>query len=102
MRYAWVYVGREKAARLIEYSKNHYELFYEKTYKGPPISLALPAREMYSFDSFPSFFEGLLPEGVQLEALLKQKKIERNDYFSQLIAVGQDMVGAVTVVEDQS
>jgi serine/threonine-protein kinase HipA len=45
------------------------------------------------------FFDGLLPEGVQLEGLLKIKKIDRKDYLSQLIAVGADMVGVVTVKE---
>jgi hypothetical protein len=30
---------------------------------------------------------------------LKIKKIDRNDHFSQLIAVGDDMVGVVTVKE---
>ncbi|MFW5877858.1 MAG: HipA N-terminal domain-containing protein, partial [bacterium] len=44
-------------------------------------------------------FEGLLPEGIQLEGLLKFNKIDRNDLFSQLMAVGDDMVGAVTVKE---
>jgi len=40
-----------------------------------------------------------LPEGIQLEGLLKIRKIDRADYFSQLMAVGNDMVGAVTVEE---
>lgn len=47
----------------------------------------------YEFESFPSFFEGLLPEGIMLEALLRKYKIDRNDYFAQLIKVGQDLVG---------
>jgi serine/threonine-protein kinase HipA len=48
---------------------------------------------------FPLFLDGLLPEGIQLEGLLKTRKIDRYDYFSQLVAVGNDMVGAVTVKE---
>ena len=44
-------------------------------------------------------FEGLLPEGMMLEALLRKYKIDRNDYFGQIIMVGQDVVGAVTVEE---
>jgi serine/threonine-protein kinase HipA len=54
----------------------------------------------HDFDSFPPFFEGLLPEGEMLDGLLRQLKIDRKDYFTQLIAVGADTVGAVTVVED--
>ena len=34
-----------------------------------------------------------------LEGLLKQIKIDKNDYFGQLLAVGGDLVGAVTVKE---
>ncbi|WP_156812382.1 HipA N-terminal domain-containing protein [Legionella tunisiensis] len=44
-----------------------------------------------------SIFEGLLPEGIMLEALLRKYKIDRNDYFGQLILVGRDVVGAVTI-----
>jgi len=36
-----------------------------------------------------------------LEALLKRRKIDRNDYFRQILAVGEDLVGAVTVKEAQ-
>ncbi|MBB5347525.1 HipA-like protein [Desulfoprunum benzoelyticum] len=36
---------------------------------------------------------------MQLEGLLKQRKIDRDDKFSQLVAVGTDTVGAVTVAE---
>ena len=43
--------------------------------------------------------ELLLPEGYQLEALLKRLKIDRDDPFSQLIATGKDMVGSVTIKE---
>ena len=100
MRKAEVYVGKQIAAILIEISRTHYELIYALEYKGTPISLTLPIKkENYIFDSFPSFFEGLLPEGIQLEALLKQKKINKDDYFSQLLAVGADMIGAVSIKE---
>ena len=55
-------------------------------------------REFF-FQNFPPFFDGLLQEGILLEGLLKQKKIDKYDYFSQLVAVGNDLVGAVTVQE---
>ena len=54
---------------------------------------------IYKFDKFPPFFDGLLPEGIQLEGLLKIRKIDKNDLLSQLIAVGEDLVGVVTVKE---
>jgi serine/threonine-protein kinase HipA len=56
-------------------------------------------KKEFIFDQFPPFFDGLLPEGILLDGLLKQRKIDRYDYFSQLIAVGNDLVGAVTVRE---
>jgi serine/threonine-protein kinase HipA len=34
-----------------------------------------------------------------LEALLLKYKLDRKDYFGQLIQVGNDLVGAVTVHE---
>jgi serine/threonine-protein kinase HipA len=98
MRQARIFVHNFPAARLIEHTAIQYEIIYDEDYKGPSISLTLPLeKKSYSFSSFPAFFDGLLPEGIQLEALLKQRKINKNDYFSQLLAVGEDLVGAVTV-----
>lgn len=72
---------------------------YDPGYEGLPISLNLPVRsEPYGFDRFPPVFDGLLPEGMQLEALLRRRKIDRSDAFSQLLAVGADLVGSLTVV----
>ena len=34
-----------------------------------------------------------------LDGLLRQRKIDRDDLFGQLVAVGEDVVGAVTVFE---
>jgi serine/threonine-protein kinase HipA len=82
-----------------EYCKK-YVFTYDCDYNGDSISVTMPIKkESYLFSRFPPFFDGLLPEGVQLEGLLKQKKIDRNDLFSQLIAVGNDTVGAVTIQE---
>ncbi|MFN7098093.1 MAG: HipA N-terminal domain-containing protein [Gammaproteobacteria bacterium] len=50
----------------------------------------------------PSLFDELLPEGIQLEGLLRIQKIDRHDYFSQLTCVGRDMAGAITAEEIQS
>jgi len=73
---------------------------YEGGYDGPPVSLTLPVRaEPYDFPEFPAFLEGLLPEGPQLEALLRKHKIDRHDAFRQLVMVGQDLIGSLTVRE---
>ncbi len=77
-----------------------YRFVYDPGYEGAPVSLTMPvARGEYGFDGFPPFFEGLLPEGAQLEALLRLRKIDGNDHFGQLVIVGSDLVGAVTVKE---
>jgi serine/threonine-protein kinase HipA len=101
MRKAKVFVRGLSAGILEETElKNHYRFMYNEGYTGDPVSLTMPLNQrVYEINSFPPFFDGLLPEGVMLEGLLKQNKIDKNDYFSQLIAVGTDMVGAVTVEE---
>ncbi|MGD0664778.1 MAG: HipA N-terminal domain-containing protein, partial [Rhabdochlamydiaceae bacterium] len=54
-------------------------------------------QKVYEFDRFPPFFEGLLPEGVMLEGLLRQTKLDRDDLMGQLLSVGGDVVGNVTI-----
>ena len=77
-----------------------YRFTYFEKYSGPPIALTMPVdKKEFVFDRFPPFFDGLLPEGPLLEGLLKLRKIDQFDYLSQLIAVGSDLVGAVTVQE---
>ena len=92
----------DKAAGWLErHEAGRFVFRYLETYSGPPVSLSMPvARREHSFDCFPPFFEGLLPEGTMLEGLLHQRKLDRDDLFGQLLAVGENMVGAVTVVEE--
>ena len=101
MRRAKVYVKGIEAGILIEIMKGEeYQCEYLDQYNGLEVSRTMPVKEkFFRFNRFPPFFDGLLPEGIQLEGLLKIKKIDKNDYFSQLMAVGEDMVGAVTVKE---
>lgn len=81
-------------------AKGSFCFSYSPDYAGPPISQTMPVRnEPFEFNTFPPFFDGLLPEGFQLEALLRQKKLDRNDCFGQLLLVGADTVGAVSVRE---
>lgn len=100
MRKAYVSVCDIKAGVLEESGVGKYQFTYFDDYQGAPVSLTMPLKnKVYSFDVFPPFFEGLLPEGMMLEALLRKYKIDRDDYFSQLIIVGQDVVGAVSIEE---
>jgi len=101
MRKARVYNFGISAGELIEIEQERkYKFVYFDEYNGQPISLTMPVdKKEYSFEEFPPFFDGLLPEGVQLEALIRQMKIDKNDFFSQLIHVGKDLIGSVTVEE---
>ena len=99
MREAEVFVEGTFAGILEEAERGKKYVFrYSEGYAGRPVSLAMPTtKREYLSESFPAFFDGVLPEGVMLEALLKQRKIDRNDLFGQLVAVGEDLVGAVSV-----
>lgn len=100
MRKARVFVQGIEAGILEELPKQHYRFTYHANYHGNPVSLTMPTmQKIHDFSHFPPFFEGLLPEGIMLEALLRKYKLDKHDYFGQLIATGQDLVGAVTVEE---
>jgi len=101
MRKAKVFNFGEHAGDLIEVEKSReYNFIYDNDYNGPPISLTIPIEKRnYEFNHFPPFFEGLLPEGMQLEALIRQTKTDRNDFYSLLLITGKDLVGSVTIEE---
>jgi len=102
MRSALVNQQGIPAGHLREEESGDWSFHYLKNYNGPAISLTLPVQsEAYHFDHFPTVFEGLLPEGLQLEAVLRQHKIDRNDYFQLLVTVGGDLVGALTITEEK-
>lgn len=103
MRQADVFVLGKFAGILTETDQRHYEFDYDLAYEGPPVSLTMPVTQLhYAFKQFPPFFDGLLPEGVMLDALLKQAKLDRHDYLGQLLTVGEDVVGAVTLKAHQA
>jgi serine/threonine-protein kinase HipA len=101
MRKAKVFVNGIEAGILSELKQGAEYIFeYKDGYDGLEVSRTmLTSQKKYVYGKFPPFFEGLLPEGIQLEGLLKLNKIDRNDLFSQLVAVGEDLVGVVTVKE---
>jgi serine/threonine-protein kinase HipA len=104
MRKAIVFFKEQLAGTLteVEFGKK-YEFEYFEDYDDNGISLTMPTSiRKYTFDSFPPFFDGLLPEGFQLEGLLKTSKIDKNDCFSQLMATGEDLPGAITAKETEA
>lgn len=100
MRKVCVLVNGISAGTLEELGNQHYRFDYFPDYQGAPVSLTMPLQNIsYEFNQFPPFFEGLLPEGILLEALLRKHKLDKKDYLGQLIKIGDDVVGAVTVKE---
>lgn len=101
MKKAKVFVKGIEAGSLTELERGSAYVFeYLDGYDGLEVSRTMPTNmKVYRYHTFPPFFEGLLPEGIQLEGLLKIRKIDKSDYFTQLLAVGEDMIGAVTVIE---
>lgn len=86
------------AALLEELPGGEWCVSYLPDYTGPPVSLTFPVEERSKvYPTFPAVLEGLLPEGMQLESILKQHKIDRHDYFGLLMVVGRDLVGSLTV-----
>jgi serine/threonine-protein kinase HipA len=104
MRRAKVFFNKGTFAGILTENddRKSYIFEYDAHYDGPPVSLTMPViQKIYQFDHFPPFFDGVLPEGSQLEALFRLKKLDRNDYFGQLMCVGKDLVGAFSVEEEK-
>ena len=100
MRKALLKVHGVEAGVLEELGGEKYRVTYLPNYDGSPVSLTMPIRKNgYEFNQFPPFFEGLLPEGIMLDALLRKYKLDKNDYLGQLLTVGHDVVGAVSIEE---
>lgn len=100
MKKACILVNGVAAGILEQLDDGNYAFNYYPEYRAAPVSLTMPVdKSNYLFTKFPPFFEGLLPEGIMLEALLRKYKLDKNDYFGQLLKVGHDVVGAVTIEE---
>ena len=101
MRYARVFQNAVLAG-VLEERENGFRFGYDANFRGEPVSLTMPlSQPVWEFIKFPPAFEGLLPEGARLEALLRRKKIDKSDLFGQLMAVGEDVVGSLSFKEVQ-
>ncbi len=102
MKKAKVFVDDVLAGYFVEIEKRKkYCFYYLDGYEGGSISLTMPvSQKVYTFDTFPPFFEGFLPEGIMLELLLRKTKIDKDDFFEQLMRVGGELIGNVNVERD--
>lgn len=98
MKLARIYQQDQFAGLLEARDDGSYRFTYDAAFRGEPVSLTMPtSQRLWEFPLFPAPFEGLLPEGVQLEALLRHRKLDRHDLFGQLLAVGGDVVGSLRI-----
>jgi len=85
-------------AGILSEESDGFVFVYDEGYTGESVSVSMPVQtEPYRYASFPPFFDGLLPEGMLLDALLRVAKLDRYDYLAQLIEVGADVIGNATV-----
>ncbi len=98
MKLAQIYQQSQLAGLLEAPDDGTYRFTYDPAFHGEPVSLTMPtSQQVWKFSGFPAPFEGLLPEGVQLDALLRLRKLDRHDLFGQLLAVGGDVVGSLRI-----
>ncbi len=98
MKLARIYQQNQLAGLLEARDDGTYRFTYDAGFHGEPVSLTMPmSQRVWEFSHFPAPFEGLLPEGVQLDGLLRLRKLNRNDLFGQLLAVGHDVVGSLRI-----
>lgn len=98
MKAARIYQQDQLAGELEALEDDSYRFTYTSGFRGEPVSLTMPTSQpVWQFPRFPAPFEGLLPEGVQLDALLRIRKLDRSDLFGQLLAVGHDVVGSLRI-----
>lgn len=105
MRTAKVFRNNEFAGILTEINSNEYVFRYDNVYfdnaNQPAISLTLPkTKKEYQNKSLFPFFFSLLSEGKNKALQCQLYKIDENDHFGLLLAIGgEESAGAVSVKE---
>lgn len=95
-----IFVG-DRLAGCLERAKDIHTFTYLPDYAGPPVFLGWDiGQAQREWDAFPPAFDGLLPEGILLDQLLAKHRLDRADKWGQLIAVGQDLTGFVSVLTE--
>lgn len=104
-----VYLGENLVARL---TRGHRDtVSFDYLPEQPPIAARLRDRSVSwtllrtghypvvaTGGAVPSFFAGLLPEGVRLGVVTSSTKTSADDHLTLLLAIGADTVGNVAVV----
>jgi serine/threonine-protein kinase HipA len=95
-----IYVGDQLAGHLSR-EGGQFAFAYLSDYSGPPVFLAWElSQKRRVWSEFPPAFDGLLPEGVLLDQLLAKHKLDKGDKWGQLLAVGLDLTGFISVLPE--
>jgi len=103
MRQAEIYFKGEEAGLLTQQDNGSFTYRYHDQWMSDSsksaISLTLPkTKQEYYSDHLFSFFYNMLPEGTNKQVVCKYMHIDKDDYFSLLLATARyDTIGAVTV-----
>ncbi|MEM6398311.1 MAG: HipA N-terminal domain-containing protein [Bacteroidota bacterium] len=103
MRQARINYKGEHAGVLTQLDDGSYTFTYTELWfidsNKPPISLTLSKyRQTHHSRIFFPFFFNMLPEGANKDWLCRYFKLDKDDYFGQLVmAAKYDAIGAITV-----
>lgn len=97
-------VGTLRPGTGTDYTFEYTAAIVEDAGKGAVvISHSLPVREEpYGAIETRTFFEGLLPESSRRDELARELRIDSNDTYALLGAIGRDCAGAIVIVPDES
>ncbi len=95
------YVGKIVGDSSVEACFSYDDSYIEKN--GKPISISLPLEEK-AFDEKRTryFFEGLLPEGFTRKCVADWMQKDVNDYLSILAGLGNECLGAIQILDENS
>lgn len=93
--------GHGLAGKLMSDESRALSFAYAPDYGGPALSLCLPVRaETYGDLACRAFFHNLLQEGVRLDQVAAQHRLERTDTVGLLSHLGKECAGAISVVPE--
>lgn len=104
VREGMVLANGQMAGYIREYrqdTRESYTFQYAPEYlvTGSPVGHAFPLQEAaFEFDVLPPFFENLISEGWIRTHQSKQARLDKQDSFGLLLANGDEMIGALSVI----
>ena len=103
-RTGYVYCNGRFAGVINEYSDlktESYTFTYDSEYldSGDPIGYRFALqRDVFSFDTFPTFFANLISEGWLRAHQADKARLDKADSFGLLLENGKELIGAISVL----